>query len=48
MAMVTSATTDVPEGERQAFIEEATAFLEANAERRPTARRELRLGPRGR
>jgi len=34
--MVTSATTDVPEDERQAFIEEATAFLEANAERRPT------------
>jgi acyl-CoA dehydrogenase len=35
MSVVEDRTDELSEDERQAFVEEATAFLEANAERRP-------------
>src|SRR3954463_8396209 len=35
MSVVEDRTGELSEDERQAFVEEATAFLEANAERRP-------------
>ncbi len=41
---IDGAAIEVSEGERSAFIEEATAFLEANAERRHTSTEEFRWG----
>jgi alkylation response protein AidB-like acyl-CoA dehydrogenase len=43
MAMDGSAT-EVSDEERRAFLDEATAFLEVNAERRPTGSEEFRWG----
>jgi alkylation response protein AidB-like acyl-CoA dehydrogenase len=44
MTMVDGAATKLTDEERRAFIEEATAFLEANAERRHTSTEEFRWG----
>jgi hypothetical protein len=44
MTMVDGAATKLSDDERHAFIEEATAFLEANAERRHTSTEEFRWG----
>ena len=38
------AATEVSDEERRAFVAEATAFLEANAERRPTRTEDFRWG----